>query len=135
MSDDPAAHRIVLSLKNDTGVALRLTSAPIIHVVNEYDVGYVDADYSLLDRDFWGFRVLLVAAPDLVTVTIPKVGSEVKKGRCVNIGQDTDNQVTILAAEGVTIHPHDALVLRREGSFATLIYEGDDRWRFIGELP
>lgn len=135
MSADPAAHRIVLSLKNDTGVALRLTSAPIIHVVNEYDVSYVDADYTLKDRDFWGFRIVLVDAPDLVTVTVPKVGGDIKVGRCVNIGQETDNQVTILGAPGVSIHPYDALVLRREGSFATLIYEGNDKWRFIGELP
>ena len=135
MPANPPAHRIVLNLKNESGVSLRLTSAPIIHVVNEYDVAYVDSDYTLVDRDFWGFRVILIDAPDLTTITIPKVGDEVKRGRCVNIGQETDNQVTILAAEGVSIHPHDALVLRREGSFATLIYEGADKWRFIGELP
>ena len=126
---------LVINLRSQLGAALRLSSYPIVRVVNEYDIKYVDSDYTLSGDDFSGFMIVLVNSAAPVTVTVPLVGESIAIGKCVNIGQETDNVVTIAPSVGVTINPVDALALRRDGSFATLVYEGNERWRFIGELP
>lgn len=135
MLNAQSANKLVINLKNEYGAVLRLSSYPIARMVNEYSIKYVDSDYTLNGNDFDGFMIVLVNSAVPVTVTMPKVGESIAIGKCVNIGQETDNTVTILETDGVTIHPIDACVMRRSGSFATLVYEGNDRWRFIGELP
>lgn len=130
-----SANKLVINLKNEYGAVLRLSSYPIVRIVNNYDVKYVDSDYTLNGNDFDGFMIVLVNSTVPVTVTMPLVGTSVDIGRCVNIGQETEHIVTITPSVGVTINPVDALALRRDGSFATLVYEGNERWRFIGELP
>lgn len=130
-----SANKLVINLKNEYGAVLRLSSYPIVRMVNEYSIKYVDSDYTLNGNDFDGFMIVLVDSAVPVTVTIPLVGESIAIGKCVNIGQETDNVVTIAPDLGVTINPVDALALRRDGSFATLVYEGGERWRFIGELP
>lgn len=126
---------LVINLRNNSGAVLRLSSYPVVRIVNEYSIKYVDSDYTLNGNDFDGFMIVLVNSAVPVTVTMPLVGESVDVGRCVNIGQETENVVTIAPSVGVTINPIDALTLRRDGSFATLVYEGNERWRFIGELP
>lgn len=135
MLNAQSANKLIINLKNEYGAVLRLSSYPIARMVNEYSIKYVDSDYTLNGADFDGFMIVLVDSTVPVTVTMPKVGESIAIGKCVNIGQETDNTVTILEADGVTIHPIDACVMRRSGSFATLVYEGGERWRFIGELP
>lgn len=135
MLNAQSANKLVINLKNDYGAVLRLSSYPIVRMVNEYSIKYVDSDYTLNGNDFDGFMIVLVNSPVPVTVTMPLVGTSVDIGRCVNIGQETENIVTIAPDVGATINPVDALALRRDGSFATLVYEGNERWRFIGELP
>lgn len=130
-----SANKLVLNLKNDKDVVLRLSCYPIARMVNEYDIKYVHENYTLSGDDFNGFMIILVDAIAPVNVTMPTVGDTIPVGRAVNIGQETANQVKIMPSAGVTIHPTDACEFRRNGSFATLIYEGNDRWRFIGELP
>ena len=129
------AQKIVINLRNEYGAVLRLSSYPIVRMVNEYDIKYVDTDYTLVGEDFSGFVVILVNADAPTTAIIPKVGRSIAIGRTVSIGQETEHVVKIAGADGVTINPVDALTLRRDGSFATLIYEGNERWRFVGELP
>lgn len=135
MLNAQSANKLVINLKNEYGAVLRLSSYPIVRMVNEYSIKYVDSDYTLNGNDFDGFMIVLVNSPVPVTVTMPLVGESIAIGKCVNIGQETDNVVTIAPDVGVTINPVDALALRRDGSFATLVYEGNERWRFIGELP
>lgn len=135
MLNAQSANKLVISLKNEYGAVLRLSSYPIVRMVNEYSIKYVDSDYTLNGNDFDGFMIVLVNSAVPVTVTMPLVGTSIAIGRCVNIGQETENIVTIAPSVGVTINPVDALALRRDGSFATLVYEGNERWRFIGELP
>lgn len=130
-----SANKLVIRLKNEYGAILNLSSYPIVRIVNEYDIKYVDSNYTLNGADFNGFMIVLVNSTAPVTVTMPKVGGSIAIGKCVNIGQETDSVVTIAPSVGVTINPVDALALRRDGSFATLVYEGNERWRFIGELP
>lgn len=130
-----SANKLVINLKNEYGTVLNLSSYPIVRMVNEYSIKYVDSNYTLNGADFDGFMIVLVDSAAPVTVTMPKVGQSIAIGKCVNIGQETDNVVTIVPDIGVTIKPVDALGLRRDGSFATLVYEGNERWRFIGELP
>ena len=130
-----SANKLIINLKNEYGAVLRLSSYPIARMVNEYSIKYVDSDYTLNGADFDGFMIVLVNSTVPVTVTMPKVGESIAIGKCVNIGQETKNVVTIAPDVGVTINPVDALALRRDGSFATLVYEGAERWRFIGELP
>ena len=135
MLNAQSANKLVINLKNEYGAVLRLSSYPIVRMVNEYTIKYVDSDYTLNGTDFDGFMIVLVNSAVPVTVTMPKVGESIAIGKCVNIGQETDNVVTIAPSVGVAINPVDALALRRDGSFATLVYEGNERWRFIGELP
>lgn len=135
MLNAQSANKLVINLKNEYGAVLRLSSYPIVRMVNEYSIKYVDSDYTLNGADFDGFMIVLVNSPVPVTVTMPLVGESIAIGKCVNIGQETDNVVTIAPSVGVAINPVDALALRRDGSFATLVYEGNERWRFIGELP
>ena len=135
MLNAQSANKLVINLKNEYGAVLRLSSYPIVRMVNEYSIKYVDSDYTLNGNDFDGFMIVLVNSPVPVTVTMPLVGESIAIGKCVNIGQETDNVVTIAPDVGVNINPVDALALRRDGSFATLVYEGNERWRFIGELP
>ncbi|MGP5103612.1 hypothetical protein ACTXJH_06560 [Psychrobacter celer] len=135
MLNAQSANKLVINLKNEYGAVLRLSSYPIARMVNEYSIKYVDSDYTLNGADFDGFMIVLVDSTAPVTVTMPKVGESIAIGKCVNIGQETENIVTITPSVGVTINPIDALALRRDGSFATLVYEGNERWRFIGELP
>lgn len=126
---------LMINLRNKHQVLLRLTSYPVARMVNEYSIKYINNNYTLTGEDFHGFMIVLVNGNNPVTVTMPKVGDSVNIGRCINIGQETEHQVIIKPSDGVIIHPLDACELRREGSFATLIYEGNERWRFIGELP
>lgn len=135
MLNAQSANKLVINLKNEYGAVLRLSSYPIVRMVNEYSIKYVDSDYTLNGADFDGFMIVLVNSSVPVTVTMPKVGESIAIGKCVNIGQETENVVTIAPSVGVIINPVDALALRRDGSFATLVYEGGERWRFIGELP
>lgn len=135
MLNAQSANKLVINLKNEYGAVLRLSSYPIVRMVNEYSIKYVVSDYTLNGNDFDGFMIVLVNSPVPVTVTMPLVGESIAIGKCVNIGQETDNVVTIAPSVGVAINPVDALALRRDGSFATLVYEGNERWRFIGELP
>lgn len=130
-----SANSLIINLKNEHEVLLRLTSYPIARMVNEYNIKYVQSDYQLNGSDFDGFYIVLCDNPAPITVTMPLVGGSIPVGRCVNIGQENQHQVTIQPVVGVTIHPLDACELRRDGSFATLVYEGNDKWRFIGELP
>lgn len=130
-----SANKLVIRLKNEYGTVLNLSSYPIVRMVNEYSIKYVDSDYTINGNDFDGFVIVLVNSAVPVTVTMPLVGESIAIGKCVNIGQETENVVTIAPGVGVTINPVDALALRRDGSFATLVYEGNERWRFIGELP
>ena len=116
------------------GITDAYTKSEIDELVG-YEIKYVHDHYTLSDDDFDGFMIVLVDAPLTANVTVPTVGDTIPIGRAVNIGQETINQVKIVPSDGVTINPLDACEFRRDGSFATLIYEGNDKWRFIGELP
>lgn len=130
-----SANKLLINLKNEYGAILRLSSYAIANMANAYDINYYTDNHTVNNGDINGFKMMLINSDKPVTVTIPLSGDTVKAGHCINIGQETDNTVTIAAATGVSINPADGCVLRRNGSFVTLVYEGNERWRLIGELP
>ena len=104
-------------------------------MANEYAIKYYNDHRTLSSDDMTSFTMILVNGSKPINITMPKVGDSIKIGRCVNIGQETENTVTVRMATGVSINPADGCVMRRNGSFVTLVYEGNERWRLIGELP
>ena len=104
-------------------------------MASEYYMKYVSANHTISIKEVNSFTMILVDAPTAVSISLPKMGAAIPAGRCINIGQETDNTVTLVPSTGVVVHPTDALSLRRHGSMMTLVYEGNDKWRYIGELP
>ena len=139
-----SANKLVLNLKNDKDVVLRLSCYPIavVKMATEYSTRSVsntsnlitNGTYTLVGTDFDGFAVILINSPTPVKVAIPRV-RDIPEGRCVSIGQDGVGQVMIKPDAGVTVYPLDACLLRRDGSMATLLYLGNNTWRLIGEIP
>lgn len=130
-----SANKLLINLKNEYGAILRLSSYAIANMANEYAIKYYNDHRTLSSDDMTSFTMILVNGSKPINITMPKVGDSIKIGRCVNIGQETENTVTVRATTGVSINPADGCVMRRSGSFVTLVYEGNERWRLIGELP
>ena len=57
-----SANKLVLNLKNDKDVVLRLSCYPVARMVNEYEIKYVHDHYTLSGDDFDGFMIVLVDA-------------------------------------------------------------------------
>lgn len=133
-------NRLLINLKNDKKQHLMLTSSPLALVrvkeVNEYIINDTTVinnqagDYVISQDDTNGFSIIFVAG----RVQVPKM-NDIPKGRCINLCSKADEIVTITPNDGVVINPADGCYLRRRGSFATLIYLGDNHWQIIGELP
>lgn len=100
-----------------------------------YKIKYVTTDYIIIPEDFNGFTMILSEAIKPTKIYLPKVVGCLPEGRCITIGQETDHTVTLVATPGVSFHPRDGNTIRREGGVISLIYEGNNKWRLIGELP
>lgn len=100
-----------------------------------YKIKYVSDDYVMVQEDFNGFTMILSEADKPIKIYLPKVLGCLAVGRCVTIGQETDHTVTLVGTTGVSYHPRDGNTIRREGGVISLIYEGENKWRLIGELP
>lgn len=100
-----------------------------------YKIKYIKEHYSIAMDDLLGDVVLMVGAPYNANISVPTAESNVEIGSTISIIQDSEYPVTVVGGEISTFEPHDATSTRRFGSVITLIYEGGDNWRIIGELP
>lgn len=100
-----------------------------------YMIKYISSDYILEIEDMNGFTLILSKAEEPIKVYLPVTTGCIPIGRCITIGQDTESTVTLVALDAVNFYPRDGNVIRREGGVISLIYEGEQRWRLIGELP
>lgn len=101
-----------------------------------YEIKYILTDYVLLKEDTKGDILLLCQTTKPINITIPtEANSNFMVGSSVTVVQDSDFNVMLVGEEGVTFSPADAAITRRSGSAISLIYEGGDLWRIVGELP
>ena len=100
-----------------------------------YVLQYITEDYTLLKEDTAGDILLLCQniAPIKIIVPTEAVGG-FREGCAVSIVQDSNFSVSIWGSEGVTFSPPDATITRRNGSAITIVYQGGDLWRVVGEL-
>lgn len=100
-----------------------------------YILQYITEDYTLTLEDVAGDILILSQGIEDTKIFIPLENVGFNAGCSVSIVQDSKAEVKLVGAEGVTFTPADATLTRREGSVLTLIYEGDNLWRIVGELP
>lgn len=131
-----------MQYNEDVWAKTELCSVPndlVREVVDKYSrtycIKYIDDDYILTLNDMNGFTLILSTADKPINVYIPKTTGHLPIGRCITIGQETHHTVTIVKTKDVEFHPRDGHKIRREGGVISLIYEGEQRWRLIGELP
>lgn len=100
-----------------------------------YVLKYIEEDYTLTLEDVAGDILILSQGLAETKVFIPLENVGFRAGCSVSIVQDSDAEVMLVGAEGVSFTPLDATITRRKGSALTLIYEGEQLWRIVGELP
>lgn len=100
-----------------------------------YKIKYIKEHYTIIMEDLLGDVVLMVGAPYSANITVPTAESNVAIGSTISIIQDSEYPVTVVGGVTSTFEPRDATTTRRFGSVITLIYEGGNLWRIIGELP
>lgn len=115
----------------------RLTHSTI-HAVVAYLFKDINSVYTIQNDDLTGRTVVRAGGTTDYTITIPILNSLHDlnfKGKTLNIRSNTDNYISVVKAEGVTINSLDALVLRRNSSSISLVYLGNQIWDVYGELP
>lgn len=101
-----------------------------------YRMVTVTGDYTLQDADFDGKTIIRVASQTPCVVSVPADVAPLDfTGRSVTIRNVSINPVTIMGGAGVVLSPADGVILRRDGSTATLIYASVNAWDIYGEIP
>lgn len=99
-----------------------------------YVLKYIAEDYTLTLEDVAGDILIISQGLTDTKVFIPLDNVGFNAGCSVSIVQDSDAEVKLVGAEGVTFTPPDAVTTRRKGSAITLIYEGEQLWRIVGNF-
>ena len=110
-----------------------------LDVVDKHRINEQAQDYTLQAADFDGATIIYaMKVGDIQTITVPRPPTEDFERRVVIIRKgtpDPTDAVVVLAGDGVTFVPDDAVPLRRIGSEVILLYRGNGRYDLSGELP
>ena len=108
----------------------------LVDAVNElqdtnYKIKAINSNYSIIAADCNSKTIIRSETSQAITVTIPVINVPI--GSSVNLRR-TSGELSIVGAQSVSILPTDSLVLRRDGSTATLVYVGNNVWDLYSEL-
>lgn len=133
-----------LTLVVNHGNAVEIDMQPLVDTIirqignTGYTIKTVDADYTIDQADIDNNTILRANADGDCTISVPVPTGANAIGKTITIRKTNGavgTYVTLAGTGGATLSPDDALLLRRVGSVATLVYTGNNNWDIFGELP
>lgn len=135
--DDVVLNNAITSLDfkgTDFNIIEQGTNEVLIEVNDTASINTQAGDYQLTVADAKRTMIRMTSS-SANNLTVPtNATAAIPIGSVVTVRQAGSGQTTIVAAGGVTVNTPETLLLRKQGSSASLIKVGTDEWDLTGDL-